>query len=375
MTSENATAPSARAMPADRAAVAGPTTRTTPCAVEAAATNLPNRAADSEKAHRSFNHLLAASIVLLMLAATTAGAQEAVGYLGHARVPQLLDTLSRSHGFSSAELAQVRSALAQAQKLPQLIEQEQKAPERTETWTRYSRRVDDSRVSNGVEIIRLYPEEFARAEREYGVPAPVIAAILGIETRYGRITGNVRVLDSLATQGLDHPTRWPAQPTGSYAGAMGAAQFMPSNYRRLALDFDGDGRRDLWSLPDAIGSIAYYLTAYRPERAWQRGQPLITRARVGAPVPEALPRNGKQPIAYLHQLAQLDIRPESRLPDSAFVGLIELPLDDGSQEYWLGLPNFYAVMTYNPRTFYAMAVAQLAERIAAQLALSVEAAP
>jgi membrane-bound lytic murein transglycosylase B len=323
--------------------------------------------------------------ILLLLFSATAIAQEAGGYLGHARVPQLLETLSASHGFSAEELARVRAALAQAQKLPQLIEQEQKAPERTENWTQYSRRVDASRVQNGIALIQSHRAYFDRAELEYGVPAPVIAAILGIETRYGRITGNVRVLDSLATQGLDHPTRWPfflgelgeffafcrdfgfdpLQPAGSYAGAMGAAQFMPSNYRRLALDFDGDGRRDLWSLPDAIGSIAYYLTAYRPALAWQRGQPLIVPASVGTPPPEALPRNGKQPIAYVDQLAQLDIRGAVELPPSLFVGLIELPLEDGSLEYWLGLPNFYSVMTYNPRTFYAMAVAQLAARIAA----------
>lgn len=301
-------------------------------------------------------------------------------YSQHARTPQLLETLRLQLGFSAEELASVQNALRQAQKLPQLIEQEQKAPEKTQTWTQYSKRLSAARINGGLRLLRDYREELERAEQEYGVPPPVIAAVLGIETSYGAMTGNVRVLDSLATQGMDHPTRWPffldelgeffafcrdfgfapTQPTGSYAGAMGASQFMPSNYRRLAVDFDGNGRRDLWTLPDAIGSVAHYLNEYRPELAWRRGEPMLVRARIGTPVPEGLERNGKRPTAYIHQLAQLEIVPEIPLPPSLFVGLVELPLDDGSLEYWLALPNFYSVMTYNPRTFYAMAVSRLA---------------
>lgn len=320
---------------------------------------------------------------------------DAPDYSLHERTPQLLQTLRAVHGFSTEELDAVRRVLSQAQRLPRLIEQEQKAPERTETWTQYSKRIDRSRVNGGVQILQQHRDDFDRAEQEFGVPAPVIAAVLGVETRYGAITGKVRVLDSLATQGLDHPTRSPfflgelgeffafcrdfgfapELPEGSYAGAMGAAQFMPSNYRRLALDWNGDGRRDLWGLPDAIGSIAYYFTAYKPELAWQRGEPLVVRARVSRPPPPQLERNGKRPIAYIHQLAQLGITPETRLPPSQFVGLVELPLDDGSFEYWLALPNFYSVMSYNPRTFYAMAVSQLAGLIASGTAPDAPAQP
>lgn len=312
----------------------------------------------------------------------------AADYSSHPRVAELVENLRRDHGFSAVEIGQVMAALEQAEKLPQLIEQEQKAPEKTQTWTQYAKRVDPVRIRGGLNLLSKYPDEFARAEEQYGVPAPVIAGVLGIETNFGGYTGKIRVLDSLATQGLDHPTRSPfflgelteffafcrdfgfapEQPAGSYAGAMGAAQFMPSNYRQLAVDFDGDGRRNLWNLPDAIGSIAHYLTRYRPELAWRRGEPVMVRAVVVGTIPAQLERNGKRPIAYLHQLQQLGIRSVIPLPADSFVGLIELPLDDGSLEYWLGLPNFYSVMTYNPRTFYAMAVAQLAAQIAEQLA-------
>ncbi len=324
-------------------------------------------------------------LVLLSLLPVTAHAD----YSAHAKAPELLSRLSADYGFNKAELETVRNALKSAQRLPQLVEREQKAPEKTETWTQYVRRVDDARVQGGVTAIREHAALFARAESEFGVPPAVVAAILGIETRYGRITGSVRVLDALATQGFDHPTRTPfffselteyfafcrdfgfAPDTlkGSYAGAMGAAQFMPSNYRRLALDYDGDHRRDLWQLPDAIGSIANYFIHYRPDRAWRRGEPLAVPATRTADANLAGARfNDRDAFYRVGEVAKSGLIPGVELPADQLVGLIELPLDDGSSEYWLGLPNFYSVMTYNPRIFYAMAVTQLAMRIETALA-------
>ena len=328
---------------------------------------------------------------LLLLTCTAAAAD----YRGHAQTPQLLDRLSREYGFSLDELDSVNTALAEAQRLPQLVDAELKAPEKTETWTRYSRRIDDARVRGGIRLIAEQGALLGRAEQEYGIPAPVIAGILGIETRYGAITGKVRVLDALATQGFDHPTRTPfffgelteffvfcrdygrapSSLLGSYAGAMGAAQFMPSNYRRLALDYNGDGVKDLWNLQDAIGSIARYFMQYRPALAWQRGTPLAVRVSLRNGVPPGLEVNGKSPTHYAGGLLAAGVVPEVELPAQMPVGLIELPLDDGSREYWLGLPNFYSVMTYNPRTFYAMAVTQLAQRIEAGLAEQAALAP
>lgn len=322
---------------------------------------------------------LTAGLLLCLSAAASAD------YSEHAGVPQLLATLKQEHGFSEAELVNVRLALVEAQRLPQLVEQEQKAPERTENWSQYSRRIDTARIQGGVNIIRNEPAFFARAEEEFGVSPVVIAAIMGVETRYGKITGNIRVLDSLATQGFDHPTRTrffsselahffvycrdegidPKTLRGSYAGAMGAAQFMPSNYRRLSLDYDGNGRKDLWTVQDSIGSIANYFTHYRPSQSWQRGEPLAVPAHAVFPVPANLERNGKATAYTVAELMKAGIVPEVKLPPNMRVGLIELPLDNGV-EYWIAFHNFYTVMTYNPRTFYAMAVTQLSLRIQQQ---------
>lgn len=321
-------------------------------------------------------------LLLLLGLLLPLGAQ--ADYSQHPRVPDLLGRLQSEFGFSAVELETVRTALAAAQSLPQLVRQEQKAPEKTETWTQYSRRIDASRINDGVALLRDYAPELSRAEAEFGVPPAIIAAILGVETRYGRVTGKVRVLDALATQGFDHPTRSdfffselteyfvfcrdfgydPQQPLGSYAGAMGAAQFMPSNYRRLALDYDGDGRRDLWNLRDAIGSIAHYFRRYRPEVSWRRGEPQIVPAILRAnELPAGAQVNHKTLRHYAGELMLSGIEAAVPLPENALVGLIELTLDEGGREWWLGLPNFYSVMSYNPRIFYAMSVSQLAQLI------------
>lgn len=326
--------------------------------------------------------LLSLLLLLLPLAA-------AADYSTHPRAAELLQRLQDDYGFSQADLSPVVNALRSAQQLPQLIEQEQKAPEKTETWTQYSRRIDEARVRDGVTLLREQQDTLARAEFEYGVPAAVIAAILGVETRYGRVTGKVRVLDALATQGFDHPTRSkfffgelaeffalcreraldPCELKGSYAGAMGDAQFMPSNYRRLALDFDGDGHRDLWSLPDAIGSVANYFTHYSPDWRWRRGEPLIVPARLkAATLPAQLRVNSREAFYRVDELQAAGLLAEVALPQQLAVGVIELPLDGDGREYYLALPNFYVVMTYNPRIFYAMAVAQLAQKISAAYA-------
>ncbi|HEY9547768.1 MAG TPA: lytic murein transglycosylase [Solimonas sp.] len=309
-----------------------------------------------------------------------------VDYSKAPQVPALLQKLRIDDRFSEAELQNVTEALADARRLPQLIVQEQKAPERTETWTRYSRRIDDSRIREGVALLQDQRDVLERAENQFGVPPALIAGILGIETRNGRITGSVRVLDALATQGFEHPTRSPfffselveffalcrdrgidpREPKGSYAGAMGDAQFMPSNYRKLALDYDKDGQTDLWSLPDAIGSIANYFTHYAPAWRWRRGEPIAVPAVLTqGSLPAGAVVNSRDNFYRASDLRRAGITTTMPLPDDTALGIIDLALDDGSHEYWLAFPNFYSVMTYNPRIYYAMAVTQLAQRIEA----------
>ena len=316
---------------------------------------------------------------LFLLAATPALAD----YSGHPKAQELLNQLAQEDRFSPEELATVRAALVQAEKIPKLVEAEKNAAERTETWTTYAtKRVDPARISNGADFLDENRTWFARAEAQYGVPPGIIAGVLGLETNFGRFTGSARVLDALATQGFDHPTRSPfffnelreffvfcrdnkrdpAEALGSYAGAMGWAQFMPSNYRRLAVDFDGDGNRDLWTAADAIGSIARYLTEYDPDRAWHRGEPLVVPATLDKPLPPGLAINTARTTHTVAELAALGVKASIDLPPDTRVGLVELQLDQG-REYWLGLNNFYSVMSYNPRVYYAMTVSLLAQEM------------
>ena len=323
------------------------------------------------------------ALTLLFSLATSASAD----YRSHLRVPVLLDKLRTEHGFNAAEIEGVVAALAQAEQIPKLIEAEQKAKEKTLTCDVYRRiHLQDANIRNGARFLAEHEALLARAEAQYGVAPAVIVAILGVETKFGNYTGPHRTLDALATQGFDHPTRAPfffselteffvlcrdqglapADVRGSYAGAVGAAQFMPSNYRRLAVDFDGDGRRDLWNLPDAIGSIANYLVNYAPAKAWQRGLPLVVPAALAGEPKAGWPLNPKMLTHRLADFLRVGVRPGVAMPPDTPVGLLELTLTapeaDGppGKEYWFGLNNFYSVMSYNPRVYYAMAVTQLA---------------
>ncbi|MEK6806875.1 MAG: lytic murein transglycosylase B [Pseudomonadota bacterium] len=304
------------------------------------------------------------------------------GYDGHPRASELLQQLAARHGFSAVELDWVRGELTQAQPIPKLIESEQQAKEKTLSWTDYRRiHVTRANIDNGQAFMRKYRKSLARAEAQYGVPREVIAAILGVETKYGVYAATTRVLDALATQGFDHPTRSdfffnelveffalcrdrdfdPQLVRGSYAGAMGAAQFMPSNYRRLAVDFNADGKTDLWNLQDAIGSIARYLTEYDPARRWQPGQPAVAPATFDDDRDD-LEINARYARSSVAELAEAGLRGPEGLQADLPAGALELITDEGS-EWWIGLPNFFAVMSYNPRVYYAMSVTQLAQAL------------
>lgn len=323
---------------------------------------------------------------ILLLTALLFAVPASADYSQHPRVPELLQKLRAEYGFTAAELESVVGALAQAEVVPKLIEAEQQAKEKTLTWDSYRPiHLNERNLENGARFMAENAALLARAEAEYGVPPAVITAILGVETKFGTYTGVHRVLDALATQGFDHPTRSafffselaeffalcretgfaPAEIKGSYAGAVGAAQFMPSNYRRLAVDFDGDGRRDLWQLADAIGSIGNYLVRYAPARAWQRGLPLVVPATLDEPPEVDWPLNARRQTHRLADFLRVGVKPAVALPPETPVGLLELTLqgEPAGKEYWLGLNNFYSVMSYNPRVYYAMAVTQLAEAL------------
>lgn len=241
----------------------------------------------------------------------------------------------------------------------------------------------EERIREGAEFIGEHRDAFERAEQIYGVPPEVIAAILGVETRYGQIKGNHRVLDSLSTLAFHHPRRgrffrgelkafleiaWnqqvdPGELVGSYAGAMGYPQFIPTSYRAYAVDFNDDGKRNLWTDPeDAIGSIGNYFAEHR----WQAGAPIYHEAQ--GPVEPSANIDFNQanpPYASVGNLAGQGITTSADLDDSASVVPLALELADGAYQYRLGRNNFYVITRYNHSYLYAMAVTELAEAIAA----------
>lgn len=315
-------------------------------------------------------------------------------YSQHPKTQELLRVLQADYGFAPSDLAAVKGALTQARRVDKLIQRERTAPERTWTWYDYRPiHVNDANIKRGVAFLNEHAETFARAERIYGVPAHFIAAILGAETKYGGYTGPHRVLDSLATQGFDHPTRSkfffgelaaffalcrdkgldPLEPKGSYAGAMGLSQFMPSNYRTLAVDFDDDGEVNLWTPADAIGSAGNYLVNYRgPNRGWRRGEPVTLPLAKPMRPPEGLKTNTRTAPYTLAELARHGLVPVPPQPLDTPAGLIDLEIAKDTPRTWIALRNFYVLMSYNPRTFYAMAVHDLGVALAQATGAPVE---
>lgn len=239
--------------------------------------------------------------------------------------------------------------------------------------------VTRSRIKGGVAFWRDNADTLRRAEREYGVPAEIIVAIIGVETRYGHHAGRYRVLDALSTLAFAYPPRSaffrselehyllmtreesmdPLELVGSYAGAMGQPQFISSSFRAYAVDFDGDGRRDLWnSTADAIGSVANYFRRH----GWTPGGRIADPARVNDAVGAELAAAGIKPSLTDRELRAHGVRFQDGASPSDKAALIRLETRDGP-EYWVGWNNFYVITRYNHSALYAMAVYQLSEAI------------
>jgi membrane-bound lytic murein transglycosylase B len=242
----------------------------------------------------------------------------------------------------------------------------------------------DGRIDDGVDFYRAHRELLDRIGAEYGVPPEIIVAIIGVETSYGRITGKYRVLDALATLAFHYPPRakffrgelkqlfllgdqhlaYPIDELkGSYAGAMGWGQFMPTSVAKWAKDEDGDGRIDLWlSMPDIVASVANYFV----EHGWQKGQPVTVRAQP-ADDARALKPEGLEPVYPLQQMEAWGYAPLEHVDADTGSTLLTLQGERGP-EYWLTFKNFYVITRYNKSPMYAMAVWQLAQAIRAGIA-------
>jgi membrane-bound lytic murein transglycosylase B len=282
------------------------------------------------------------------------------------------------HGFDRAQL---EAWFKQARVRSDVIEAISR-PAESKPW--YECRpilLQSSRIEGGAAFWNENAMVLQRAEADYGVPPQIITAILGVETRYGSHQGSYRVMDSLVTLAFNYPPRAsffkeeleqyllltreegmdPLTVTGSYAGAMGQTQFISSSYRHYAIDFDGDGKRDLWNdNADAIGSIANYFKAH----GWERGGEVAVAATVSGERYPALIAKGLKPSVNIAEMKRLGVKPAGTLADNQLAALIELAEKDAN-EYWLGLQNFYAITRYNHSPLYAMAVFQLSEEIRA----------
>ena len=308
------------------------------------------------------------------------GETRAGDYADYPAARAMVDRLVRREGFQRDELSRILARLERQQRILDFVNRPSPEPtgKPTGSWTRYRGKfLTEDRVGAGVQFWREHEDALELARLRYGVGPEYVVAIIGVETRYGSNMGRHRVIDALATLAFDFPRRSefftgelesylvmtrnegldPFAPVGSYAGAMGLGQFMPSSFHRFAVDFDGDGRRDLWGSADAIGSVAHYFR----EHGWRMGEAVAVPAR--ARRPEAAQLKADYTTRYpLGELSFRGVTPASPLAGVEEASLLRLDAA-GGYEYWLGLPNFYVITRYNHSTYYAMAVHQLAEAL------------
>ena len=295
---------------------------------------------------------------------------------------QFIDKMVNKHGFDRQQLQEI---LSQAKRLDSVLRlMDNQAPTTSVkppsgpngAWLRYRKKfITPDNVQNGVVFWNQYEDALNRAWQVYGVPPEIIVGIIGVETRWGRVMGKTRILDALATLSFNYPRRaeyfsgeletflWmardeqddPLNLKGSFAGAMGYGQFMPSSYKQYAVDFSGDGHINLWDPVDAIGSVANYFKAH----GWVKGDQVAVMANGQAP---GLP-NGFKTKYSISQLAAAGLTPQQPLGNHQQASLLRLDVGTGYQ-YWYGLPNFYSITRYNHSTHYAMAVWQLGQAVA-----------
>lgn len=295
---------------------------------------------------------------------------------------QFIDKMVNKHGFDRQQLQEI---LSQAKRLDSVLRlMDNQAPTTSVkppsgpngAWLRYRKKfITPDNVQNGVVFWNQYEDALNRAWQVYGVPPEIIVGIIGVETRWGRVMGKTRILDALATLSFNYPRRAeyfsgeletfllmardeqddPLNLKGSFAGAMGYGQFMPSSYKQYAVDFSGDGHINLWDPVDAIGSVANYFKAH----GWVKGDQVAVMANDQAP---GLP-NGFKTKYSISQLAAAGLTPQQPLGNHQQASLLRLDVGTGYQ-YWYGLPNFYTITRYNHSTHYAMAVWQLGQAVA-----------
>tara|TARA_B100002051_G_scaffold138860_1_gene131838 strand:- start:4186 stop:5172 length:987 start_codon:yes stop_codon:yes gene_type:complete len=297
-------------------------------------------------------------------------------YLERDEVKEFIIRMEKEHKFSPSELESILGTAVHQERVIRIMN---KQPEGTMTWSKYRNiMVSEDRINQAKQFVESYKDQLIKAQDIYGVPAEIIASIIGIETRYGRITGGTRVVDSLMTLSFDYPRRAkffkiqleeflllsreeglnPNKLKGSIAGAMGYGQFMPDSYRNYAVDFDNDGIRDIVNNPiDAIGSVANFLSR---KGKWSPNKPIAFKAKLKGDEPQI--KSAFKPYMSKRELESLGIFSEQTIPMGQLVVPVKLPLESG-WEYRIGFDNYYSLSRYNRSKLYVMAVSDFSDEI------------
>lgn len=316
----------------------------------------------------------------LVLATTLHSSPALASFAEREEARSFAEELATRHGF---DREMVSAALAQAQHDPGVIRLiTPPARKGVRSWKNYRARfLDTTRINGGLAFWDEYALDLERAARQFGVPAEIIVAIIGVETVYGRHTGNFETLSALATLAFDYPPRAalfrrelealfllareqgraPSDYSGSFAGALGYPQFLPSSVRAYAIDFDGNGRIDFETDPlDAIGSVANYLKVH----GWQPDAPIAEPAHLAEGTDAAtLVAAGIEPVLDPAALQQAGVTTRGGEAAADRATLVDLETPGAGTEYWLGYRNFYVITRYNRSSFYAMSVFELAEAL------------
>jgi membrane-bound lytic murein transglycosylase B len=318
-------------------------------------------------------------IWLLLVGMLVSQASLAVGeYTQHPLTLAFIDKMVEQHQFNRKQLLNL---FAKVEKKQSILEAIARPAEKVKPWYEYRKIfITNERIAQGVQFWRENQSILRDVERKYQVSAKIVVAIIGVETGYGRNTGKHRVIDALSTLAFDYPPRAdffvkeleafllltkqqqqdPLNLMGSYAGAMGYGQFMPSSVRNFAVDYDGDGAINIWTNKgDAIASVANYFKAH----GWQYRAPVFTLAKKSAAFNEQLLNTKAKPSRSLNEMRSLGMSPiTGEYPGTLPVEALSYQLENG-WEYWLGFNNYYVITRYNRSQMYALAAWQLGEAI------------
>lgn len=319
-------------------------------------------------------------LVLLLFTFFTASPAQAID-VGDPEVRNFIDSMVSEHAYDRGTLENV---LQQATTQESILEAIARPAERTKEWHEYRDIfLTDARVKAGAAFWREHSEALDRISEESGVAVEILVGIIGVETYFGRRTGNYRVLDALATLAFAYPPRSKffrneleqflllvreeemeaIDATGSYAGAMGRPQFMPSSYRAYAVDASADGKRDIWTnWPDVIGSVANYFVRH----GWRSNNQVVVQASLSNQWRGDPPENTLKPQETVTSLSHQGVLFATNLAGDQQSQLLTLIGDDG-EEYWVGFHNFFVITRYNRSVMYALAVHQLGQEIAIEV--------